>query len=128
MGLRDDLQADLADAFNTDLADAVLAFSGSYTTTGNWDPVTETSTSVDVSYSGRGVLAKYETKRIDNINILSSDLKLVALTNEVTDRPIEGHKISAPDLADRTKNVSYIVKSVQVDAASATYQVQLRAI
>jgi hypothetical protein len=80
-----------------------------------------------VTYTGRGVMAEYETKRIDNINILSGDLKLIALTNELTDRPAEGHTITAPDLADRTKSVSYVVKGVQVDPASATYQIQLRA-
>lgn len=127
MGLRDELQADLAEAFSTDLADAVLPFSGTYTTPGVWDPVEETSTGVTVTYAGRGVLAKYETKRIDNINILSGDLKLIALSNEVSDRPAEGHTIAAPDLADRTKSVSYVVKGVQVDPASATYQIQLRA-
>lgn len=126
MGLRDELQADLAEAFNTDLADAVLPFSGAYTTPGAWNPVTETSTGETVTYTGRGVLGKYETKRIDNINILSGDLKLIALTNEVTDRPAEGHTITAPDLADRTQLVSYLVKGVQVDPASATYRVQLR--
>ncbi|MFJ3486578.1 glutamate 5-kinase [Pseudomonas sp. NPDC090202] len=127
MGLRDELQADLGAAFDTDLADAVLAFSGTYTIVGAWNPVTEDSSSTEVSYAGRGVLTRYETKRIDNINILSGDLKLIALANEVSDRPAEGHTISAPDLADRTKTVTYTVKSVQVDAASATFRIQLRA-
>lgn len=127
MGLQDKLQTKLAKAFDGKLADAVLPFTGTYTTPGVWDPIEETSTGVTVTYSGRGVLGKYETKRIDNINILSGDLQLIALTNEVTHRPAEGHTIAAPDLADRTKTVSYVVKGVQVDPASATYQVQLRA-
>lgn len=128
MGLRDEIQAELAEAFDDDLADAVSAFTGTYQSPGVYDPVTEEATgAVTVTYTGRGVLAKYETKRIDNINILSGDLKLIALTNEVTHRPAEGHTITAPDLADRTKTVSYVVKGVQVDPASATYQVQLRA-
>lgn len=127
MGLRDELQADLAVAFSTDLADAVLPFAGTYTTPDAWDPVTETSTGETLTYTGRGVLGKYETRRIDNINILSGDLKLIALTSEVTDRPAEGHTITTPDLADRTQSVSYRVKAVRVDPASATYQIQLRA-
>jgi hypothetical protein len=127
MGLRDKLQAKLAKAFDGELADAVSAFTGSYQGPGVYDPVEETTTAIIVTYTGRGVLAKYETKRIDNINILSGDLQLIALTNEVTDRPAEGHTITATDLADRTKSVSYVVKGVQVDPASATYQIQLRA-
>lgn len=126
MGMRDEIQAELAEAFDDDLADAVAAFTGSYQGPGVYDPVTEETTAVTVTYTGRGVLAKYETKRIDNINILSGDLQLIALTNEVTDRPAEGHAITAPDLADRTKSISYLVKGVQVDPASATYQIQLR--
>ncbi|WP_095169202.1 glutamate 5-kinase [Pseudomonas sp. Irchel 3H3] len=126
MGLQAKLQSKLAKAFDGKLADAVSAFTGSYQGVGVYDPVEETTTAVTVTYTGRGVLAKYETKRIDNINILSGDLQLIALTNEATDRPAEGHTITVPDLADRTKSVSYLVKGVQVDPASATYQIQLR--
>lgn len=126
MGLRDELQADLAEAFNTDLADAVLAFTGEYMGPGVIDPVTEESTAQPVTYTGRGVLSRYEDTRIDNINILVGDLRLTALANEVTDTPDVGHKITAPDLMDRTNQVVYLVKSVRADPASATYRMQLR--
>lgn len=126
MGLRDELQADLAEAFNTDLADAVLGFTGEYMGPGVWDPVSETTTAQPVTYTGRGVLSRYEDSRIDNINILVGDLRLTALTNEVTDTPDVGHKITAPDLMDRSKQVVYLVKSVRSDPASATYRLQLR--
>lgn len=126
MGLRDELQADLAEAFNTDLADAVLAFTGEYMGPGDWDPVEEVSTAQPVTYTGRGVLSRYEDSRIDNVNILVGDLRLTALTNEVADTPDVGHKITAPDLMDRSKQVVYLVKSVRADPASATYRVQLR--
>ncbi|EPC7369856.1 hypothetical protein [Pseudomonas aeruginosa] len=126
MGLLDELQADLAEALNTDLADAVLAFTGEYMGPGVWDPVNETTTAQPVTYSGRGVLSRYEDSRIDNINIFVGDLRLTALANEVADTPDVGHKITAPDLMDRTKQVVYLVKSVRADPASATYRVQLR--
>lgn len=126
MGLHDELQADLAQAFNTDLADAVLAFTGEYIGPGVWDPVNETTTAQPVTYTGRGVLSRYEDSRIDNVNILVGDLRLTALANEVTDTPDVGHKITAPDLMDRSKQVAYLVKSVRSDPASATYRLQLR--
>ncbi len=126
MGLRDELQADLAEAFNTDLADAVLAFTGEYMGPGVWDPVNETTTSQPVTYTGRGVLSRYEDSPIDNVNILVGDLRLTALANEVTDTPDVGHKITAPDLMDRAKKVVYLVKAVRADPASATYRLQLR--
>lgn len=126
MGLRDELQADLADAFNTDLADAVLVFTGEYLGPGEWDPVEEVSTSQPVTYSGRGVMSRYEGSRIDNINILVGDLRLTALRNEVSDVPDVGHKITAPDLMDRSKQLTYDVKAARSDAVSATYRLQLR--
>ncbi|MDI3372362.1 glutamate 5-kinase [Pseudomonas sp. V104_10] len=126
MGLRDELQADLAQAFNTDLADAVLTFAGEYMGPGVWDPVSETTTAQPVTYVGRGVLSRYEDSRIDNVNILVGDLRLTALANEVTDTPDVGHKITAPDLMDRSKQVVYLVKSVRSDPASAAYRLQLR--
>lgn len=126
MGLREELQADLAEAFDTDLADAVVDFSGEYMGPGDWDPVEEVSTAQPLSYTGRGVLSRYEDRRIDNINILVGDLRLTALASEVTDTPDVGHKITAPDLMDRSKQVVYLVKSVRSDPASATYRLQLR--
>lgn len=126
MGLRDELQADLAEAFNTDLADAVLAFTGEYMGPGIRDPISETTTAQPVTYTGRGVLSRYEDSRIDNINIKVGDLRLTVLASEVTDTPDVGHKITAPELMDRTKQVVYLVKSVRADPASATYRVQLR--
>ncbi len=54
MGIREEIQADLAEAFDTDLADAVQLFTGGVTLPGTWDPVTEESTGeVVVAYSGR---------------------------------------------------------------------------
>ncbi|MNG96303.1 hypothetical protein D3C76_894500 [compost metagenome] len=126
MGLRDELQADLAEAFDTDLADAVVSFTGDYLGHGVRDPISETTTAQPVVYTGRGVLSRYEDRRIDNINILVGDLRLTALINEVTDKPDVGHKITAPDLMDRSEQVVYLVKSVRADPASATYRLQLR--
>lgn len=126
MGLRDELQTDLAEAFDTDLADAVIAFTGEYMGPGDWDPVEEVETARPVTYSGRGVLSRYEDRRIDNINILVGDLRLTALVNEVTDIPGVGHKVTAPDLMDRSKQLTYEVKTARSDAASATYRLQLR--
>ncbi|MBI6945017.1 glutamate 5-kinase [Pseudomonas putida] len=126
MGLRDELQADLAEAFNTDLADAVVNFTGEYMGPGDWDPVKEVSTAQPVTYTGRGVLSRYEDRRIDNINILVGDLRLTVLANEITDVPDVGHKVTAPDLMDRAKQLTYEVKTARADPASATYRLQLR--
>lgn len=54
MGIRDELQTEVAAAFDTDLQDAVKDFTGSYTVRGAWDPVTETGSETLVTYSGAG--------------------------------------------------------------------------
>lgn len=126
MGLRDELQAELAAAFDKDLADAVNVFDGKYIIKGDdWDPVTESSTDTVIGYSGRGVLSRYATSKIDNVNILMGDLKLTALTNEVTGIPQVNHTITTKDLVTHELR-AYSVKSVGTDPAGATYSIQLR--
>lgn len=125
MGLRDKIQTKLGKAFDGKLADAVNAFTGTYVGEGEWDPVTETSTAQPVTYTGRGVLAGYDSKRIDNVNIKVGDVKLIALANDVTDNPMVGHQITAPDLVTG-EQVTYRVESVNADAAQAHIELQLR--
>ncbi|WP_285112870.1 glutamate 5-kinase [Leclercia adecarboxylata] len=125
MGMRDDLQTDIAEAFDTDLADAVNAFTGRYVIQSGWDPVTETGGETTVNYTGRGVFSRYKTSRIDNVNILAGDLKLTALVNEVMDEPAVDHIITASDLVTGMPQ-EYQVMDVSTDPARATYRLQLR--
>lgn len=116
MGMREEIQADLAEAFDTDLADAVQPFTGGITLPGTWDPVTETgSDPVVIAYSGRGVFDEFKIERIDGVNIRAKDQLLIALTNETTGTPDIGHKINDFD-----------VINVQTDPALAHYEIQLR--
>lgn len=125
MGIRDELQAELAEAFDTDLADAVHDFTGRYTVQDEWDPVTESGGETTVNYSGRGVLSRYELGRLDGVNILHGDLRLTALANEVTEIPGEGHIIRAPDLATGLPQI-YRIVTLSPDPTAATYRMQLR--
>ncbi|MFV3314116.1 glutamate 5-kinase [Pseudomonas sp. NY15374] len=125
MGLRDDIQADLAEAFDDDLADAVFPFTGSYMGPGDWDPVSETSTAQPVSYTGRGVLDSYDSRRIDGLNILVGDVLLICLANEVTDKPAVGHQITVTDLITGLP-ATYRIVSPGIDPAKAHYEIQLR--
>lgn len=125
MGLRDEIQADLAEAFDEDLADAVVPFSGTYFGPGVWDPVNETTTAQPVAYTGRGVLDSYDSHRVDNINIKVGDVLLICLANEVTDKPMVGHQITVADLVTG-EELSCRVERVESDPASAHYEIQLR--
>ncbi|MBU0792099.1 MAG: hypothetical protein KKC55_16755 [Gammaproteobacteria bacterium] len=116
MGLREDIQTELAEAFDTDLADAVVPFSGGITLPGTWGPVEETSTDpVVIAYTGRGVMDAFKSQAVDGINILATDQLLIALTNETTGTPAVGHTING-----------FSVINVQLDPCGAHYEIQLR--
>nr|WP_259656215.1 glutamate 5-kinase [Klebsiella grimontii] len=107
------------------MQDAVNEFTGSYKVRSVWDPVTETGSETQVTYLGRGVLARYKLRRIDGVNILHGDLKLTALVNEVTDKPAVGHFVTAPDPITGVLQ-RYEVITAAADSAGAAYSIQLR--
>lgn len=115
MGLRDEITADLAEAFDDDLADAVESFDGVRVSVGEYDPVTERQETVTVSYKGRGVFANYEQGIIDGIQILKTDIELTALQAEVS---------NAPQIDDKINGFTVI--DVGQDPAKVTWSVQLR--
>lgn len=125
MGMRDEIQAELAEAFDDDLADAVVLFTGAYLGPGGYDPVTEENIAQTVTYAGRGLLASYDSRRIDNINIMTGDVILICLTNEVSDTPAVGHQVAVQDLVSGQPS-TYRVVTVGTDPAAAHYDIQLR--
>lgn len=127
MGLREDIQKELAEAFDTDLADAVHSFTGGVTLPSEqWDPVAETGGDpIVISYSGRGVLDAFSIDLIDGINIKATDQKLISLTSEVTGVPQIGHKITTVNLLTGGQTTYDVLKPF-VDPAGAHYEIQLR--
>jgi hypothetical protein len=125
MGMRDEIQAELAEAFDDDLADAVIPFTGSYLGPGAYDPVTEENTAQTITYTGRGLLANYDSRRIDNINIMTGDVILICLANEVGDTPAVGHQVAVQDLVSGQPS-TYRIVTVGVDPVAAHYDIQLR--
>lgn len=120
MGLRDEITADIKDAFDTDLADAVKPFTGSRTVQGEpsiEDILTNTvgSNSTIINYSGRGVFSSYAEIEVDNESIMANDVKLIALQDEVTTRPQLDDEING-----------YQVVAVNQDPADVTFIIQLR--
>lgn len=120
MGLHDEITADIKEAFNTDLADAVQPFTGSRTIQGEpsiEDILTNTvgSNSTIINYSGRGVFGSYSEFEVDGEAIRANDVKLTALQSEVTTRPQLDDVING-----------YQVVAVNQDPASVTFNIQLR--
>ena len=120
MGLKADLDADVTEAFDTDLADAVQPFTGIRTVQGEpsiEDILTNTvgSNSTIINYSGRGVFGGYSEFEADNESIMANDVKLTALQSEVTARPQLDDNING-----------YQVVGVNQDPVSVTFTIQLR--
>ncbi|QPG62071.1 hypothetical protein HFV04_021455 [Pseudomonas sp. BIGb0427] len=126
MGLRGELQADMAEAFNTDLADAVSAVEGSRAVKGDYDPAIGGAPETTVFYTGRGVFGQYKAREIDGARILASDVRLKTLQNELFMQ--EGGVVTViaavPAINDRISG--YRVVNVGQDAAKATWTIQLR--
>ena len=122
MGLRDDLQADLAEAFDDELSDAVTAFVGTRTVADDtdsgiddWMNPPDTPSASTLTYTGRGVFTDYSTYELNSDIINVTDVKLICLANEITNEPIADDKING-----------YSVVRVNRDPANATYEIQLR--
>ncbi|MEA5673224.1 hypothetical protein VA602_18035 [Pseudomonas sp. MH2] len=127
MGLRSELQADLGRAFDTDLADAGAAVDGSRSVPGAYDPEKGGSTrATTLHYAGRGVFGQYKAREIDGTRILSSDVRLKALQNELLMKNDDAatEQPATPAIGDRISG--YRVMDVGQDAAKATWAIQLR--
>lgn len=116
MGLRDELQADLAEAFDDEdgLAGAVSEFSGVHMGEVVYDPVEMEYTAEETPFSGRGVFTDFTLFELSALGIPESDRKLICLANEIT---------RVPESGDTIEDLS--VKSVERDPVGATLTIQL---
>ncbi|KSH58499.2 hypothetical protein AO969_05995 [Pseudomonas aeruginosa] len=126
--VRDEMQAIFGQMFDSVFSESVTSFAGEYPGPGVFDPVTETTTSQPVWYSGRGVFHNYEANRIDGINILVGDIQLIALINEVSDQPAVGHELSTTDVVPILGGplAGYRIVRVGGDPAGVHHDLQLR--
>ncbi|MEB6679883.1 glutamate 5-kinase [Acinetobacter lwoffii] len=120
--MRDELQEELAAAFNEDLADAVDTFTcEKLIYSGEFDFETQTYPIVgDESYSGRGVLfGSYQKDLVKPADYQAEDAKAIVLQNEVT---------GIPQIGDvwATSKGDFKVVNIGADPVAATYSIQLR--
>lgn len=126
MPIKSTMQSSFGRLFDTAFAEAVRDFTGTYPGEGIWDPVEEVTTAQPVIYTGRGVLSRYKKDQVDGVNILATDVRLIALVNEVTDKPAPEHIVTAPDLITGQPK-QYRVLEATTDPVGVHYQIQLRA-
>lgn len=132
MSLRAELIAEVAAAFDTDLADAVTPFEGKRVIgQGIYDPVTETRPEIIETYIGRGVFSGFKQSLIDGVQVMATDKRLIALQAEITSAADQywwhwfyGYR--KPRAGD-TINGMAVIDVVQ-DPVSATWKLHLRRI
>ena len=122
MGIKDDIQAEVAAAFSADLADAVDTFTcEKLIYSGEFDFETQTYPIVgDESYSGRGVLfGSYLKDMVKPADYQATDSKATVLQNEVT---------GIPQIGDvwATSRGGFKVVNIGADPVAATFTIQLR--
>ena len=119
--MRDELQEELAAAFDDDLADAVDTFTcEKLIYSGDFDFETQTYPVVgDESYSGRGVLGNYLKDLVKPTDYQVEDAKAIVLQNEVA---------AVPQIDDvwATSKGDFKVVNIGADPVAATFTIQLR--
>ena len=120
--MRDELQAELAEAFNDDLADAVDTFTCEKPIySGEFDFETQTYPVVgSESYSGRGVLfGSYLKDLVKPADYQAEDAKAIVLQNEVT---------AVPQIDDIwvTSKGDFKVVNIGADPTNSIWTCQLR--
>lgn len=108
MGIKDDIQAEVAAAFSADLADAVDTFTcEKLIYSGEFDFEMQTYPVVgDESYSGRGVRGNYLRDMVKPIDYQTTDAKAIVLQNELTGIPQIGDVWQFADGGFEVKNIS----------------------
>ncbi len=122
MGLREELQADIAEAFNIDLEDAVSEFTCTKIIySGEMDFATQTYPIIgNETYSGRGVLfGSYQKDMVKPVDYQVTDCKAIVLQSEV---------IGVPQISDiwMTVKGEFKVVNIGADPVDAIWKVQLR--
>lgn len=129
MGMREEIQADLAEAFDDPdgLADAVRPVAGSRVIKGGYDPdLGGTLPASTLRYSGRGVFGSYLAKEIDGSRIQTEDVKLLVLQNELLEQldGLASDVLVTPKIGDLISGFRTL--DVSEDPARATWTLQLR--
>ncbi|WEH89791.1 glutamate 5-kinase [Acinetobacter soli] len=123
--MKDKIQAKVAQAFSTKLADAVNTFTCSRKTLISSNPATGEDVFQELAYSGRGVLfGSWEKDFVKPIDYLASDTKAVLLRNEVLSGGVEVE----PQVNDGwlINSSLYRVVSYGSEPSKSVWTVQLR--
>lgn len=114
--MKQEITADIANAFDTDLKDTVKDFTAKRIILSDDDwAVNDTQVLSTINYSGRGVFTGFSAHEIDNQTIMQSDVKLICLQDELTE---------IPQIDDEINEMKII--SISHDPAEVSFTIQLR--
>ena len=118
MSLRAEIQQEIGNAFDTDLADAVKTLIlVKRVDTYNTD--TGLTDAIETTYTTRGVLSEYMGRELFDTGIKPTDIKTIILANELSATPnIDEHIIDG--------STKYKIIKVKQDPAQATWELQCR--
>ena len=113
MGLNSEITADIANAFDTDLSDAVTEFTAirRVHSANDW-PIND-NTGKDEEYQGRGVFGSYHAYEVDGETVRREDVKLIALQAETAEIKLND-KINGMSVINITKDPADVAWFVQL--------------
>lgn len=120
--MRNEINADIKEAFDTDLKDAVKPFVGERIvksdSLNDWLENDSTEQSL-IQYEGRGVFSGYSLMEVLEQSVSKGDVKLICLQAETTQEPLLDDFITADD-------IKYRIISITKDPVNVSYSIQLR--
>ena len=117
MGLYDDITADISEAFDGDLNDAVKSISVIAIGAPVYDPVAGTNTPINTPYTTRGVVTSLSEEDIKDDQTLMNGVSLLILDSEKT---VPAFEIGMKVLVDNDPQ-TYKLKYMNSDPANVTH-------
>ena len=123
MGIKEEVQVDLKDAFDNDLTDAVKTFVLEHNdrTLGSYSGANGTYTKSVTNHNSRGVFSDFDQMERFNTHIEPTDIKLIVIQNEIAIEP------SVRDIVTEN-SIKYRIIAKFKDPIDATYILQLRSV
>lgn len=113
--MKQEIIQEIAQAFDTDLADAVKDFTAYRAMPSDDDWAVNDTGTKNHAYKGRGVFGSYSAYEADGQAVSMKDVKLTCLQSELTDTPMIDDVINGMR-----------VLSIKKDPANISYAIQLR--
>ena len=114
MGIYDDIQAEVAEALNSDLSDCSVPLTLVQVYSDDYDPATGTSRKINIETETRGVAQPVDASKIDGEHLKIGDVYFFIIDSELAEIPELGEII-------QHKSEDYVITNIERDPADATW-------